>query len=458
MGRIQGRGRFTETERSASAIVTVRTVLALVCAAASCFAVVCCQQALSIDGSVRVAQTVNTCGIQVPVAGNCAACVGSQCCAQATTCAGDPACLALETCLLGCASDYACRSNCITAYPVERRPDIPALDTCVAASCNDPCGLICGVPGSYTTPDVAQDCQECIEFSGCGATEACTRDLACETAAECAYACTTPDCRAACAADAGATPAIATLLDAAFTVGPDCYFRCKWGQNWTCVGKAGPPQAQAQGVPQSVDLSLSDNGSGVPGVSVQACGAADDACATPLASGTSDAQGNVTLEGLPPAGLYGFEGFFLLQSPSIPKTMSFLSFPLSVEHAQLTVLLLASTELSQDLADVGIASDPLRGHVLVFVQDCMQLPAPGVTVAAVGLNDPEAQAVYFSGVKPTTSLTSTSATGAMMFVDLKPGQLLLQATPTATGQVASHATVYVGAGMLSIVTMMPASN
>ncbi|HEY8091095.1 MAG TPA: hypothetical protein VIF09_24700 [Polyangiaceae bacterium] len=430
----------------------------MVCAAASSFAVLCCEQALSIEGSVRVAQTVNACGIQVPVAGDCAACVGSQCCAQARDCAGDPACLALETCLLGCARDYACRSNCITAYPGQGQLDIPALDTCVAASCNDSCGLICGVPGSYTTPDVAQDCQECIEFSGCGATEACTHDLACETAAECGYACTTPDCRAACAADAGATSVVATFLDAAFTVGPDCYFRCKWGQNWTCVGKAGPPKAQAQGLPQSVALSLSDNGSGVAGVSVQACGANDDACANPLAGGTSDAQGNLTLEGLPPAGLYGFEGFFLLQSPAIPKTMSFLSFPLSVEHAQLQLLLLGSTELTQDLADVAVNADPNRGHILVFVQDCLQLPAPDVTVSAVGLNDPGAQAVYFSGLKPTTTLTSTTATGAMMFVDMKPGQWMLEATPTKTGQVASHATVYVGAGMLSIVTMMPASN
>jgi hypothetical protein len=437
--------------------VTARSVVALVIVVASGLALACCQDVLSIDGPVEVTNTVSACGIPVPP-GTCASCVTSQCCAQATACAADPPCLALEKCLLACGDDYACRATCIETYPVGGQVDVPALDTCVARSCNDQCGLICGVPGSYTTPDVAQDCQECIEFNACDQTRACTTDLACETAAECAYACTTPDCRSACPGDAGTAAVVSTFLDAAFTVGPDCYFRCKWGQNWTCVGKAGPPPARPAGVPQDVALTLNDDGAAVAGVSTQACGANDPACASPLSTGTSDALGVVSLAGLPPPGLYGFEGFFLMESPATVRSTYWLSFPLSVQHAQLLAPLLQPTELAQYLADVGLHADTTRGHIWLYAQDCMQLPAPSVTVEALGLSDPASSVVYFDGQQPSLTATSTSAPGTVMFFNMKPGQWTLQVTPIATGQVSSKVTVYVSANTVSVVPAMPAAH
>ncbi|MGH7298312.1 MAG: hypothetical protein ACRELB_25455 [Polyangiaceae bacterium] len=436
--------------------MTDRRLVALAFVVACLAVLACCQQALSIDGPVRVEDRVSACGISLP-SGNCATCVASQCCGQATACAADPPCLALETCLQGCVGDYACRATCIEVDPVGSGVDVPALDTCIARSCNDACGLLCGVPGSYTTPDVAQDCQECIEFNACPETQACTTDLACETAAQCAYACTTPDCRAACSGDAGASAVVSTFLDAALAVGPDCYLRCKWGQNWTCIGKAGPPRARSPGVAQDVTLTIEDNGPGVSGASAQACGADDPTCASPLSTGTSDAQGMATLSGLPPAGLYGFQGFFRLASPGMVGSTFWLSFPLSEPHAQLTVPLLQSAELDRYVTDVGLAADATRGTIWIFAQDCMQLPAPAVTVEVVGLDDPATRIVYFDGQQPSKTATSTSAPVTVMIFGIAPGQWTLRVRPVSTGQVSGQATLYVAAGELSVVSVMPAS-
>jgi hypothetical protein len=435
---------------------------------------VCCEQVLSIDGAIEVKTTDGAmdapiddggndveiedtgphCGIPVPE-GGCGSCVTAQCCPQMSACAGDPQCRALETCLLACGGDYACRSACVVDNPVGGQTDIPALDTCVAASCRSSCGMTCGQAGSYTTPpDAAPGCEACIanpNQNACAAALACATSLACEISGHCAYACTTPDCRNACASDAGADD---LLLAAAYTAGTLCYGKCQIGQNWTCVNDIRWPQAEA-GVEQAT-LTVMDlfKGVPVPGASVAACKAGDDPCASPLSTASTDDAGVAHLPDLGTQVILGFQGHFETTGVGYVPDLYYLSFPLSQPNAALTLYTIAQSDLTSALAEANITPVPGTGTVWVQVEDCLLLPAPNVVVKADGLS-PQATLLYYNGNLPSLTATSTDPTGWAFLYNVPPGPLTLHAIPNPTGIESSTAVVHVRAGAMSVVTLLP---
>ena len=441
------------------------------------FGAVCCQQVLSIDGAVQVrtqdgaldvedvvdggidaVEAGVSCGIPVLDSG-CGACVTSQCCQQMSSCARDEDCLSLEGCLLGCEGDYACRSACNTAaYPVGAQAVIPALDTCVAVSCSGPCGMPCGQAASYTTPaDAAVGCQTCVAGSTkvCSAAKACFTSLACQTSGHCAQACTTPDCRGACANDAGDDY---TLVFAALQEGEVCYTPCRVGQNWTCVGRVVWPEVDDAGAQQAT-LTVVDPFTGalvappVLGASVAACSGSENTCATPLSTGTSDDAGIVKLPDLGSSPILGFAGYFELTAPAYVPNLFYLSFPLSQANAQLTLGLMSQTTLANGLAGVNITQMAGRGIVWVQVQDCLLLPAPNVVVKADGL--PQASVVYTTGNNPILTATSTDFSGYAFLYNVAPGPLTLRAIPNDTGVESSTVTVYVRKDAMTVAWLLP---
>jgi len=434
--------------------------------------VLCCQQVLSIDGAIEIRdsaasptdagsdvqdalETVDACGLAVPQ-GSCASCVSSQCCTQLSACAADPKCAPLETCLLACGSDYACRATCVLQNPVAALIDVPTLDACVATSCHAECGMACGQAGSYTWPDAAQGCQDCIENSpACTPALTCAQSAACEISGHCAYACPTPDCRAACASDGGDDNA---LVNAAFLAGALCYQPCLIGEDWSCVNHVVWPPATS--TTQQVTLTLGDlstsNSSPVAGVSARACKAGDESCSPPLSTGTSDDAGMVTLPNLVSSFPLGFAGHFELLPPAayVPSIF-YLSFPLSVTDARLSLSLVPQTSFDQAFTDLNITPLAGRGHVWVVVEDCLQLPASKVVVKPDGLTDPSARIVYVANGDPSPAATSTDPSGSVYLLNVPPGTLTLHAIPDATGIESSAATIYVEPGMLSIVWLLP---
>jgi hypothetical protein len=430
-----------------------------------------CQQLLSIDGSVRVASPdagfdvgtdgdagdLAACGIPIP-AGGCQSCVAAQCCAQATACASDPACLALESCLLGCGSDYACRATCIEANLVGAQTDAPTLDTCVAVHCPDECGLVCGLSGSYVEPDAAQGCQECIRGEACPASQACTTDLGCQLTGHCAYACSTPDCSLACLAQSTNAGA---FIGSALAVGRACATPCRVGHFWHCVGTVSWPFAK--GTTQSASLTLSDpdsnhNGARYAGSIVKACGTADQACGTVLGSATSDASGvaTVPLAALPPPPVWGFSGYFDIESPSgaaVPF-LYFLAFPLSETTALLTAPIPTTSDFQQSMALVHVTPIPGRGHITVTAEDCLFIPAADVTVTVDGI-DSQVTVAYVSGSLPSTTATQTDASGSVWFYNVLPGTYTLHVTPKDLGRLSSTAHVLVRQDTVSFVAAIP---
>jgi hypothetical protein len=444
---------------------------------------VCCQQVLSIDGAIEVrgpeggsdvaevpdvqdgglvmGEAGIDCGILVP-SGLCASCVTGFCCSQMSACAGDKQCRSLETCLLGCGHDYACRSACNTAaYPVGAQLVIPELDTCVAVSCSSQCGMPCGQAASYTTPaDAAPACETCIENpipspKVCTAAQACFTSLACQTSGHCAQACTTPDCRNACANDAGDD---LTLFNAAFQEGEVCYTPCRVGQNWTCVNRVVWPEVEDGGAQQAT-VTVVDAFTGaliappVPDVSVKACGGGDYPCTTALSTGTANDAGIVTLPNLGSSPILGFSGHFEMTVPGYVQNLFYLSWPLSQANAQLTLGLMSQTTFASALAGVNITPVAGRGTVWVQVQDCLLLPAPNVVVKADGLD--QASVVYTTVNDPILTATSTDLSGYAFLFNVAPGPLTLRAIPNDTGVESSTVTVDVRADAMTVAWLLP---
>jgi hypothetical protein len=428
---------------------------ALAALASLALAAVCCQQALSIQGDVSVPTTTSACGIQMPV-GACASCVAASCCDQSQACAGDHACMGLESCLLACGSDYACRATCVETHPSGSSIAVPTLDTCVARSCGAACGLECGIPGSYTSPDLAQDCQDCIAASGsCNAAAECTADLTCELGAHCAYACPTPDCRNACSVGVDAGTA-ALFQDAALNVGTSCIVRCGWGKNWSCAGKLSPPPAQAANQPQDVTLTLTGLPPGAV-VTATPCGTQTVPCGESIASASTDSAGMVTITGLPPATLYGFGGYFELRSPAIVDSSYWLSFPLSAQHAQIAMPMTTPDALGGFMKQVNVTPVPGRGHVLIAVEDCLQLPASGVVVTPQAPLDDQSLEVYFDAFVLSRTATSTSATGFVYFFNMPIGSTTFEIVPPGAKAPVAHLSVVVEDGVLAMATALPVS-
>ena len=413
--------------------------------------VLACQQILSIDGEVTISGPVDTCGLAVR-GGSCQACVASQCCTQASSCAQDPACAGLETCLLGCGTDYGCRSACVFASSPGAGPAIPTMDQCVTSRCGPECGISCGVVGSYTEPDAAQSCQDCISAHDCNVSEACTTSLSCELVAHCAYSCVTPDCQNACVAmdDAGAFTALA------YGVGSTCLSPCRVGQYWPCVGNVTWPFATTKSIDVTLTVTDSTTGNPVPGVAIKACTRGDPTCASFLDSRTTVANGQATLTISRSVYPLGFEGYFDLTSSanSIVHYLYFLGYPLTVPHAQISVLTISPTAFAGLQKQAGITVQPSRGTVAVAANDCLLLAAQGVTFTANGI-DPQTTLVYFQGGIPNAAATSTDTSGLAFYLNAPAQPITIQATPQPIGRVSSTVSVFAVPGAISFVQALP---
>ena len=423
-------------------------------ALAGCFVgAIACQQALGIDAEVRVQPRGNSVACGLPLKrGACQECLEERCCAQARECAQDSACAAYETCLNGCGADYACRARCIIDHPIGSVDAIPALDTCAVTSCEAPCGLSCGSVTSPSEPDAASDCQQCLAAHACSVSEACGRDVACQTIARCVQGCSTFDCQTACIDGRDASP---EFLSLAFAGASTCYSACDIGHYWECVGHVTNPLAKAKSTFTATILDA-DSSKGLDGLTVKACEPGDTACASPLATGTSDANGVVTLAlDLAPTP-YGFHGYFEISStsPTFVPYLYFLSFPLSEPKAAATLVLLSQSSFQNLVSLVNVPIDKDRGTVAVVVTDCLLTGAPDVVVAADGI-DGATQERYLDGSFLSNTATATDRSGLVMFLNAPLGLVSVRATPRSIGRVSSRTSVFVKPGTISLVQANP---
>jgi hypothetical protein len=414
-------------------------------------AAVACEQVLSIDGAVKIARH-DACSLAVPP-GSCQTCVASSCCSQASACAGSQACAAYESCLLACGSDYQCRTQCAVTHGAGQDPNVWALDQCVASSCNDACGMSCGITAVPTYPDAAAGCEACIAERACSAVQACAASTACEEIEHCSAGCSTIDCHDACQGPGTDDAGTFVALEAALI--SSCIHQCHLGNFWLCVGGVNWPLAPA-GVNQ-VDFTAVDStsGQGLPGAAVKACGRTDGTCAIPQAQATADDAGRGVLDfpSHPAVGL-GFEGYYDIDASGEMPWLLFASSPLTRSPATFTWSLLSQSQFASTFAAVGVTPNSTLAAVIVEAEDCLLSPASHVTFSALPM-DPSTKLFYISGGGLTDLTTETDITGFAFFVNVPIGSITIQATPKELGKVSSTQVVFTRPGAVSTVIMLP---
>jgi hypothetical protein len=189
-------------------------------------------------------------------------------------------------------------------------------------------------------------------------------------------------------------------------------------------------------------------GDWLPGVAVRACTLLDPDCLNaPNAVLTDDAgQAKFSLTG-------DFAGFFdLRRSDLIPATLypghllagqpvaSFPTFDLTrTKFMNLATSAGASVSLN---ADAGV------GHALVWIYDCQDHQAPGVSIAYDDLGRRGAT-FYFSNGLPDLTATETDDFGLAGAVDVPVGTLKATATLVSTGTEIGSASFDIRAGSLT---------
>jgi len=282
-------------------------------------------------------------------------------------------------------------------------------------------------------------------FAGCslvlqGETQQCSVDRDCAQLGFATATCSAGVCVPSSAADAG----------------PDAPLDPKWG----CVGNvkwATPNTAVPVGVPSRYVKFVGETP--LANVKAKACLNFDIACASPVAEGTTDANGMVLLQLY-----YGFDGYAELEPDEtypdlFPSIHPFLpppekDIPIPADPTELEpVHLVFKNEVNMIAAVLQTKENTAAGHILGLAIDCEGKTTAGVSlkIDTVGT---DTLAYYMNQGLPSKTLGATSTTGEAGFVNVPPGMITVTATSEDVGKV-SVVTVPVRAGHISYVPIAP---
>jgi hypothetical protein len=195
------------------------------------------------------------------------------------------------------------------------------------------------------------------------------------------------------------------------------------------------------------------------------CNSDDRTCATPIATGTTDAHGKATLTMAAFPHTTGFSGYFDISGPGTAPYLYFLSFPLSEPEAELDLLVVTPDHLAswasqisratQDGGSQPLQLDPSRGTLAVTAGDCLRFGAAGVTLTATGIDEATLLG-YDDGVKISNTATETDRSGFAIFFDtptLTPIDVV--AFSKTVNRTSSRVRVFTRSGAISYVQAYP---
>jgi hypothetical protein len=386
----------------------------------------------------------------------CEACLESSCCDVAQECSGVAECAAMESCLGGCSGDPACRATCLVDHHLLSSQAVVPLDSCMVASCSSQCGLVCGGAGEVATPDTAAGCQNCFLGQDCSRTQRCLGSLDCASYAWCLATAATPDVFNACPALLdGGDPDSSAFASVARTT---CAEFCAFDANWSCVGRVELPPAATTTL--TIHLTLTDGGTqqlSGPGILAKVCGATDETCVSPVATGITGPDGTVDLVQTVDAGaVLVTEGYIELSGGSgggILPEVFFWSYPLVGPVANLFATTITPTGADDIYRGVGLTRDPALAGVFVVGYDCRQITASGLTYT---LSTPgDFPAYYADGAVFASGLLSTDSSGGAVFLDVPPGNATVTATIAGSTTSIGHSSFFFRAGALTEVWALP---
>ncbi|HET9958284.1 MAG TPA: hypothetical protein VFQ61_27505, partial [Polyangiaceae bacterium] len=208
---------------------------------------------------------------------------------------------------------------------------------------------------------------------------------------------------------------------------------CRADPKWACLDDPEPIVSEGTG-PFEVKLPLivlnapAPNNK-LPGASVKVCTRLDGDCLNPLDTLESDEDGilNLTLNA-------NFSGYLEVQKQGFTTTLYFFNPPITRSQT-LANLSLSPTQLREGIVGLLQAS-PERGDILVQALDCTGKQAPGVRLELGEGKTSQAEAIqyYLEDNTPARGRDETDVTGYGGFLNVNPGQVVLNAKVAENGR------------------------
>lgn len=225
---------------------------------------------------------------------------------------------------------------------------------------------------------------------------------------------------------------------------------------WACLGAVTAPTAEGTMGTMRVRIANFQTNAALTGVTVKACARADDACATPHSTATTDSTGIASLTY--PMGAAGFDGYLEVSGGTganeVTPTRNF--FPLPPYRTMEQYSLLVVTRATFTLLSAGFSAmlDATHGAIAFIANDCNGDRASGVsasiTPAATG-----ARQFYFTGAIPSLTATQTDATGVGGYLDVAPGAYAVEGRRVSPGARVGAVSLSVRGGYITSTNLIP---
>jgi len=220
---------------------------------------------------------------------------------------------------------------------------------------------------------------------------------------------------------------------------------------WECVGNVVWPLAPMNEIVANPSFREIRSGAVLEGLRVRGCLASDEFCTGPIAEGTTDAEGKVSLQ-LPAPGT-GWAGYLEAVGPTIPDQLIPADKPIGYNFAPGYGVPDDGT-LTTVLTLLGTQQLPGRGHLGIRARDCWDLPADGVAFEVVQA-DAESSLSYFAGALPDRDATMTDDEGLAVIVNVPAGLTKVHAKLAATGTLIGTVQVWVRDGSFTSFGFLP---
>jgi hypothetical protein len=380
-----------------------------------------CDAILGIESFERAPETPPEVGT------DCDRCVERACSEPLRACVAESGCARHQRCIAACApNDARCRLGCETASPVSVASGaFPDLDRCVRTSCVEECvGL------TSLAPIFEDDCA-CLDTVCREAMIDCIRSGPCEHTMMCIAANgVDPNSISQCGNDWPTAQDAVNRVRNCYAGTTECRTcRVAGGANYECVWKyrwIGPDKSTVR---IKLHVTTFDaKQTPIANASVRACGFDTcDRCETaePAAVGTTDANGDATLE--LKVAVAGFGGCFDIRADGYAPTL-FSAGRAIARDIVIPMYLVRSEALAAFPALLGTTPVAGRGTMLTLSADCFHALAPGVQVELVEGDDRTRRGYFVGNTLDTLPTGATGRAGATVFVNVPTGYVQLESS------------------------------
>jgi hypothetical protein len=220
--------------------------------------------------------------------------------------------------------------------------------------------------------------------------------------------------------------------------------------DWSCMDQ--PKVVTPEPGPFHVSFKLSniaDMKTPPKGVQAQRCGKLDPDCSTPLGKQQiSDADGVFAFDDVDKT----FAGYVTLNGAGFTPGLYFFNPPVDRALDAVAVQMITPGVVTGLISLLKSVQDPNGGIILMNVADCQGKAASGVSYAADVQN---AVRYYSLAGLPSTAGTETDTAGFGGFINVAQGTVPLTATIVESGRQLPPLSVFVRAGAITYVKLVP---